>query len=52
MANTVAARIAEDIAKPQQVAEVLGISLNSLTQMRYRGTGPPFTRVGYRVRYR
>jgi Helix-turn-helix domain len=45
-------RVADDIALPSQVAEALGVSVDALRQMRYRGTGPRFTKLGNRVRYR
>ena len=45
-------RLADDIALPRQVADALGVTVAALTQMRYRGTGPAYTRVGIRVRYR
>lgn len=44
--------IAEDIATPRQVADVLNTSLMGLAQMRYRGTGPKFIKRGSRVLYR
>jgi len=44
--------LAEDVAMPDEVAEALGITPAALTQMRYRKTGPPYTSVGYRIRYR
>lgn len=37
-----------DTALPQQVAQVLGTTEAGLAQMRYRGTGPKFCRVGGR----
>jgi predicted DNA-binding transcriptional regulator AlpA len=52
MAATPRDAIAENLAKPPEVAAALGITENALNQMRYRGTGPAYTRVGYRVRYR
>jgi hypothetical protein len=44
--------VADDIATPKQVAEVLNTSLMGLAQMRYRGTGPKFVKRGSRVLYR
>ena len=41
-----------DTATPAQVAEVLDTSEAGLAQMRYRGTGPKFTKVGKKVLYR
>jgi excisionase family DNA binding protein len=35
-----------------EVAEYLGISINTLYQHRYRGEGPPGYRVGGRIKYR
>lgn len=44
----------EDILhKPEEVAEHLGIPVGSLAQMRYRGNGPKFVKLGPKsVRYR
>jgi hypothetical protein len=47
-----ASTIADDIARPPQVAEALGITESALAQMRYRGTGPRFIKRGSRVLYR
>jgi hypothetical protein len=44
--------VADDIATPKQVAEVLNTSVMGLAQMRYRGTGPKFIKRGSRVLYR
>jgi hypothetical protein len=42
-----------DTALPEDVAPALGTTLAGLAQMRYRGTGPKFVRVGGRkVMYR
>jgi predicted DNA-binding transcriptional regulator AlpA len=41
-------QLASDIALPKQVASALGTSEAGLAQMRYRGTGPKFCRVGAR----
>jgi predicted DNA-binding transcriptional regulator AlpA len=37
---------------PAAVAEYLGKSVASLSQMRYTGTGPKFVRVGRSIRYK
>ena len=38
---------------PDPVAEYMGITTGALAQMRYRGTGPKFVKLGNRtVRYR
>ncbi|OMC08539.1 helix-turn-helix transcriptional regulator [Mycolicibacterium fortuitum] len=37
---------------PQEVADYRGITLNALSQERYRGAGPKFIRDGRRIRYR
>ncbi|MEI8152773.1 MAG: helix-turn-helix domain-containing protein [Hyphomicrobiales bacterium] len=34
-----------------KVAELLGISENALAKMRLTGGGPPFVKIGRRVRY-
>jgi hypothetical protein len=52
MASNLADHLAQDIAKPPLVAKALGTTVNGLSQMRYRGTGPAYTRVGGRIRYR
>lgn len=44
--------IADDIATPAQVAEALDTTERGLAQMRFRGTGPRFVKVGSRVLYR
>lgn len=41
-----------DTALPSQVAPVLGTTEAGLAQMRYRGTGPQFFKVGRKVVYR
>ena len=41
-----------DLATPVQVAEVLHTTASGLAQMRYRGDGPRFVRLGRRVLYR
>lgn len=39
-------------ATPAEVAPVLHTTTSGLAQMRYRGTGPKFIKVGKRVIYR
>jgi hypothetical protein len=39
-------------AGPEQVAPVLKTTVDGLAQMRYRGTGPKFCKVGRKVVYR
>lgn len=41
-----------DTALPAQVAPLLNTTVAGLAQMRYRGTGPKFTKVGKKVLYR
>jgi hypothetical protein len=41
-----------DTALPKQVAPVLGTTEAGLAQMRFRGTGPKFVKVGKKVLYR
>jgi hypothetical protein len=38
-----------DTASPQDVAKALYTTEAGLAQMRYRGTGPKFVKVGHRV---
>jgi hypothetical protein len=45
-------RRAGDTAVPKQVAELLHTSEAGLAQMRYRGVGPRFVKIGRRVLYR
>jgi predicted DNA-binding transcriptional regulator AlpA len=40
------------LATPAEVAEALHTTTASLAQMRYRGHGPKFVRLGRRVLYR
>lgn len=43
----------KNMASPKQAAEYMGITTGALSQMRYRGTGPKFIKLGNRtVRYR
>lgn len=37
---------------PQDVADYLGVPINTVYQWRTRGSGPPGRRVGKHVRYR
>jgi hypothetical protein len=41
-----------ELGTSDQVAEYLHTNVNSLAQMRYRGNGPKFIKVGRLVRYR
>jgi hypothetical protein len=41
-----------DTASPKQVAEALFMSEAALAQLRFRGRGPRFVKVGRRVLYR
>ncbi|MEU1642042.1 helix-turn-helix transcriptional regulator [Micromonospora zamorensis] len=40
------------LADPRQVAAYLGVAEKTLRQWRYLKTGPKFTKVGGRIRYR
>lgn len=43
----------DPLRKPEEVAEYLGTSVGGLAQMRYRGNGPKFLKLGRKsVRYR
>lgn len=43
----------KNLAEPKSVAEYMGTSPQNLAQMRYRGTGPNFVKLGHRaIRYR
>ncbi|WP_367645984.1 helix-turn-helix transcriptional regulator [Paenarthrobacter ureafaciens] len=43
----------DELHKPAQVAEYLGTSEGALAQLRYRGLGPRFIKLGSKaVRYR
>jgi hypothetical protein len=44
-------RLAENMWSPQRVSEFLGVPIGTLTDWRYRGTGPRSYRVGRHVRY-
>ncbi|WP_301148993.1 helix-turn-helix transcriptional regulator [Mycobacterium simiae] len=41
-----------DTASPAEVAKVLLTTEQGLSQLRYRGKGPKFIKVGHRVIYR
>lgn len=41
-----------DTASPEEVAKVLLTTEAGLSQLRYRGKGPKFIKVGHRVIYR
>jgi len=41
------------LAKPEEVGEVMGLTVAELAQMRYTGRGPKYVKVtGRQVRYR
>lgn len=43
----------DQLVLPQTVADYLGTTTGNLAQMRYRGTGPKFVKLGHRaIRYR
>lgn len=42
----------ERLASPDELAEHLGVTVKTLAQWRYLGTGPKFTKAGRSVRYR
>ena len=43
----------KNMVPPKPVANRMGITTGALAQMRYRGTGPKFVKIGKRtVRYR
>lgn len=52
----IGAKVAEakvsPLAVPKEVAELLHTSVESLAQMRYKGNGPRFVKLGHRVYYR
>jgi hypothetical protein len=39
------------MARPPEVAAVLRVSVKTLANWRWRGTGPAFTKAGHSVRY-
>lgn len=49
---TIAESELKPINTPQQVAEYLGVTVASLSQARYLGTGIPFIKVGRLIRYK
>jgi hypothetical protein len=42
----------ENLATPEEVAEAMTVTVDNLAQQRYRRIGPPYIRVGNRIRYR
>jgi hypothetical protein len=46
------AALSEDLATTREVAKALHRSEDALAQMRYRRTGPAYTRIGNRILYR
>lgn len=43
----------DQLALPKAVADYMGTTPGNLAQMRYRGTGPKFIKLGHRaIRYR
>lgn len=45
--------MSDDLLTPDQLAERWGVTRQALAQMRYRGTGPAFVKIGARrVLYR
>ena len=36
---------------PKEASDILGVNLGSLSQMRFKGQGPTYTKVGRLVRY-
>lgn len=51
-ADIAAARLDGDIAAPNAVAATLGTTVGALASMRYRHTGPPYSKIGGKVIYR
>jgi hypothetical protein len=41
-----------ELGTPPEVAKVLHCTESGLAQMRYKGTGPKFIKVGHKVLYR
>jgi hypothetical protein len=39
------------VMEPEQVAEVMGVTVGSLANDRFRGVGIPYTKHGNRIRY-
>ncbi len=44
--------INDKLLAPADVADILGVPINSLKMWRYRRTGPPWLKLGRHVRYR
>jgi predicted DNA-binding transcriptional regulator AlpA len=42
----------DKLLAPADVADILGVPINSLKMWRYRRTGPPWLKLGRHVRYR
>ncbi len=42
---------AKELVTGSELAERLGVSLPTLQRWRYEGSGPPFVKVGRKVRY-
>lgn len=42
----------DELLTPVELAAYLGRTEAALAQLRYRGTGPSFTKAGGRIRYR
>lgn len=42
----------DELLTPAELAGYLGRTEAALAQLRYRGTGPSFTKAGGRIRYR
>jgi len=42
----------DELMTPEELAEYLHASVNSLANDRYLGVGIPFVRIGRRIRYR
>jgi hypothetical protein len=45
-------RLHDDLATTEEVAKALRRTPEALAQMRYRRTGPAYTRIGNRILYR
>ena len=44
-------QVMERLVAPEDLAELLSVSVGQLAQMRYLGSGPEYVKVGTRVRY-
>lgn len=42
----------EQLRKPEAVADYIGKTVGALAQMRHRGNGPKFVKLGKAIRYR